>query len=101
MVVIINWVGILPGVGSVGRIETIEEWVHHHLPKVEAKVQEKHPEYTPVQTEAAALVHLLEDHGEDTFVAFDGSIVPPRQRRASQSSSKQKLLRLVSQDFIR
>ena len=76
VVVIINWVGILPGVGSVGRIETIEEWVHHHLPKVEAKVQEKHPEYTPVQTEAAALVHLLEDHGEDTFVAFDGSIVP-------------------------
>ena len=62
--------------GSVGRIETIEEWVHHHLPKVEAKVQEKHPEYTPVQIEAAALVHLLEDHGEDTFVAFDGSIVP-------------------------
>ncbi|GIT19301.1 MAG: hypothetical protein CM1200mP39_21070 [Dehalococcoidia bacterium] len=77
VVVIINWVGILPGVGSVGRIETIEEWVHHHLPKVEAKVQEKHPEYTPgFQTEAAALVHLLEDHGEDTFVAFDGSIVP-------------------------
>jgi len=76
VVVIINWVGILPGVGSVGRIETIEEWVHHHLPKIEAKVQEKHPKYTPVQTEAAALVHLLEDHGEDTFVAFDGSIVP-------------------------
>ena len=76
VVVIINWVGILPGVGSVGRIETIEEWVYHHLPKIEAKVQEKHPEYTPVQTEAAALVHLLEDHGEDTFVAFDGSIVP-------------------------
>ena len=76
VVVIINWVGILPGVGSVGRIETIYEWVHHHQPKEEAKVQEKHPEYTPVQTEAAALVHLLEEHGEDTFVAFDGSIVP-------------------------
>ena len=76
VVVIINWVGILPGVGSVGRIETIQEWVHHHLPKVEAKIQEKHPEYTPTQTEAAALVHLLEEHGEDTFVAFDGVFVP-------------------------
>jgi len=72
VVVIINWVGILPGVGSVGRVETIYEWVHHHQPKEEAKVQEKHPEYTPVQVEAAALVHLLEEHGEDTFVAFDG-----------------------------
>lgn len=76
VVVIINWVGILPGVGSVGRIETIEEWVRHHQPKIEAKVQEDHPEYTPVQTKAAALVHLLEEHGEDTFVAFDGVFVP-------------------------
>ncbi|MDP7088440.1 MAG: F0F1 ATP synthase subunit A, partial [Dehalococcoidia bacterium] len=46
------------------------------LPKIEAKIQEKHPEYTPVQTEAAALIHLLEEHGEDTFVAFDGVFVP-------------------------
>ncbi|NCG35009.1 MAG: F0F1 ATP synthase subunit A [Dehalococcoidales bacterium] len=25
-----NWMGILPGVGSIGKIETVEEWVHHH-----------------------------------------------------------------------
>ena len=76
VVMIINWVGILPGVGSVGRIESIEEWVHHHVEKFEAEVEDAHPAYTHEQVEAAALVHLLEEHGEDTFVAFDGVFVP-------------------------
>lgn len=76
VVMIINWVGILPGVGSVGRIESIEEWVHHHVEEFEAEVEEAHPTYTHEQVEAAALVHLLEEHGEDTFVAFDGIFVP-------------------------
>jgi hypothetical protein len=73
---IINWVGILPGVGSVGRIESIEEWAHHHLEEFEVEVEEAHPEYNHEQVEAAALVHLLEEHGDDTFVAFDGVFVP-------------------------
>ncbi len=87
VVVVINWVGILPGVGSVGRIETIEEWVHHHLPEIEAKIRteneknhqldpEKFHKLTDAEIEADALVHLLEEHGEDTFVAFDGVFVP-------------------------
>jgi F-type H+-transporting ATPase subunit a len=76
VVMIINWVGILPGVGSVGRIESIEEWVHHHSEELEAEVEEAHPDYTHEQIEASALVHLLEEHGEDTFVAFDGIFVP-------------------------
>ncbi|MDP6666105.1 MAG: F0F1 ATP synthase subunit A [Dehalococcoidia bacterium] len=76
VVVISNWVGVLPGVGSIGRIESIEEWVHHHAEEFEAEVKKDHPGYTTEQIEAAALVHLLEEHGEDTFVAFDGSIVP-------------------------
>ena len=76
VVMIINWVGILPGVGSVGRIESIEEWVHHHTEEFEAEVEEAHPEYNHEQVEAAALVHLLEEHGDDTFVAFDGIFVP-------------------------
>ena len=82
VVMIINWVGILPGVGSIGRIETIDEWTHHHLEAFEAEVEEAHPNYTHStkdeigQVEAAALVHLLEEHAADTFVAFDGSIVP-------------------------
>ncbi|MCX8277305.1 MAG: F0F1 ATP synthase subunit A [Dehalococcoidia bacterium] len=76
VVMIINWVGILPGVGSVGRIETIDEWTHHHLEAFEAEVEEAHPSYNHEQVEAAAMVHLLEEHGDDTFVAFDGAIVP-------------------------
>ena len=76
VVMIINWVGILPGVGSVGRIESIEEWVHHHAEEFEAEVEAAHPEYNHEQIEAAALVHLLEEHGDDTFVAFDGIFVP-------------------------
>jgi F-type H+-transporting ATPase subunit a len=76
VVMIINWVGILPGVGSVGRIESIEEWTHHHLEEFEAEVEEAHPGYSHEQVEAAALVHLLEEHGDDTFVAFDGVFVP-------------------------
>lgn len=76
VVLMSNWVGILPGVGSIGRIETIEEWTHHHLEEFETQVELDHPSYTHRQVETAALVHLLEEHGEDTFVAFDGAIVP-------------------------
>ena len=76
VVMIINWVGILPGVGSVGKIETIEQWVHHHAEELEAEVHEAHPDYSDEQVEALVLVHLLEEHGDDTFVVFDGAIVP-------------------------
>ncbi|HJP28059.1 MAG TPA: F0F1 ATP synthase subunit A [Dehalococcoidia bacterium] len=75
VVMIINWVGILPGVGSIGRIETIEEWVHHHVEDLEAEVHEEHPDYSPKQVHSIALIHLLEEHGDDTFVAFDGVFV--------------------------
>lgn len=76
VVVIINWVGILPGVGSVGRIETIEEWVHHHIHDLEEVVHEEHPEYSDKQVHGLALLHLLEEHAADTFVAFHGIWVP-------------------------
>jgi F-type H+-transporting ATPase subunit a len=76
VVMIINWVGILPGVGSIGKIESIEQWVHHHAESIEEEVHADHPDYSDEQVEALALVHLLEEHGTDTFVAFDGAIVP-------------------------
>jgi len=71
-----NWVGIMPGVGSIGRIESIEEWVHHHIHDVEEEIHQEHPEYNDTQVHQLAIVHLLEEHGEDTFVAFDGMFVP-------------------------
>jgi hypothetical protein len=76
VVMIINWVGILPGVGSIGKIESIEQWVHHHVEDIEAEVHADHPDYSDEQVEALALVHLLEEHGDDTFVVFDGMVVP-------------------------
>lgn len=88
VVVVINWVGILPGVGSVGRIETIGEWAHHHLTEIEAEIKAENeknhlltpdnpPRLTQAQIEAEALVHLLEKHGEDTFPAFnDAGVIP-------------------------
>jgi hypothetical protein len=69
-------VGILPGVGSIGKIESIEQWVHHHVEDIEAEVHADHPDYSDEQVEALALVHLLEEHGDDTFVVFDGMVVP-------------------------
>ncbi len=29
-VVVANWIGVLPGFGTIGRIETVEEVIHHH-----------------------------------------------------------------------
>ncbi|HIF72355.1 MAG TPA: F0F1 ATP synthase subunit A [Dehalococcoidia bacterium] len=76
VVMIINWVGILPGVGSIGKIESIEQWVQHHAESIEEEVHADHPDYSDEQVEALALVHLLEEHGTEPFVAFDGAIVP-------------------------
>ena len=76
VVMIINWVGILPGVGSIGKIESITQWVDHHVEDIEAEVHADHPDYSDEQVEALALVHLLEEHGDDTFVVFDGMVVP-------------------------
>ncbi|MDE0591904.1 MAG: F0F1 ATP synthase subunit A [Dehalococcoidia bacterium] len=76
VVMIINWVGILPGVGSIGKIESIQQWVHHHVEDLEAEVHEEHPEYSTKQVHSLALIHLLEEHKDDTFVAFDGVFVP-------------------------
>ena len=76
VVMMINWVGILPGVGSVGRIESIEEWVELHIEDLVAEIEDENPGYSPEQAEALAIVHLLEQNGGDTFVAFDGVIVP-------------------------
>ena len=76
VVLISNWVGVLPGVGSIGRVESIEEWVHHHEEPLAAEVEEEHPDYNEDQVEALALVRLLEEAGNETFVVFDGVFVP-------------------------
>ena len=76
VVLMSNWLGVLPGVGSIGRVESIEEWVEHHSEDLAAQVEEEHPGYNAEQVEALALVRLLEESGNETFVVFDGVIVP-------------------------
>ncbi|HBO89230.1 MAG TPA: hypothetical protein DD460_00670, partial [Acidobacteria bacterium] len=75
VVVIINWVGILPGVGSVGRIESVSEWVNHHCHHC-LYDSDSDSGYKTGPEDVESLMHLLEKHGDDTFVAFDGVIVP-------------------------
>ena len=52
-----NWLGILPGVGTIGRIETAEEYLAHHAGS----------------HEAADLEHAAEEEAEHKLTVFDGS----------------------------
>jgi len=79
-----NWVGILPGVGTIGRVESIEEWVEHHVEDELGTVEEEHPGLDHEEQEALALVHLLEAHAADTFVAFNGVLIPPGRGEAER-----------------
>ncbi len=76
VVLMANWVGVLPGVGSIGRVETIEEWVEHHAEALVGEVEEDHPGYSAEQVEVIALVRLLDEAANETFVVFDGVFVP-------------------------
>ncbi len=78
VVMMSNWVGIMPGVGSIGRIEDLDEWVHHHSHKYEDDLRDKYEDEEKVMY--LAKLHVLESHADDTFVMFDdgpiGKVVP-------------------------
>ena len=75
IVLFTNWGGILPGVGSIGRIETIDEWIHHHVEKEQSDLGEKYPNIEEEKLHALAVLHfLLEEHTE-TFVVFEKKYV--------------------------
>ncbi|MBM3957767.1 MAG: F0F1 ATP synthase subunit A [Gemmatimonadetes bacterium] len=83
-VLLSNWLGTLPGVGTIGRVETIGEWVEHHVQEELATVAAEHPGLGHGELEALALVHVLEAHRGDTFVAFDGVLIPPGRGEAQR-----------------
>jgi len=83
-VLVSNWLGVLPGVGTIGRIEPVKEWVEHHLEAQIDTVAEEHPDLGHEEQEALALVHLLEEHVGDSFVAFDGAMIPPGRGEAQR-----------------
>jgi len=83
-VLVSNWLGVLPGVGTIGRVETIQEWMEHHVEDELNTVEEEHPGLGHKEQEALALVHLLEEHAAGTFVAFDGAVIPPGRGEAAR-----------------
>jgi len=75
IVLFTNWVGILPGVGSIGRIETIDEWMHHHVEKEQSDLSKKYRNTEEEKLHDLAVLHfLLEEHSE-TFVVFEKKYV--------------------------
>jgi F-type H+-transporting ATPase subunit a len=82
-----NWLGTLPGVGTIGRVETVEEFVEIKLIK-ELKAHDASDlakdlkkkglpgfikEHGTEHEVEEALAVVFEEHGDDKFVVFNGS----------------------------
>ena len=65
-----NWVGIIPGVGSIGQIETLSDWVHHKEHQIESEIIENYPSLN--HEEHKYLIDLKILSKDETFVIFDG-----------------------------
>ncbi|MEX0763102.1 MAG: F0F1 ATP synthase subunit A [Dehalococcoidia bacterium] len=68
-----NWIGILPGAGSVGRVENVEEYIHH---RVEDRVHELEAEAEGAvdhnALEEQALLEVVQENADHLFVVFSG-----------------------------
>lgn len=71
-VLFFNWLGILPIVGSIGRVESIEEWVHHHAEEEIEALHDAQPELGDEEVEVIGTLETLLHSAEETFVVFDG-----------------------------
>lgn len=71
-IVMANWLGILPGFGTIGRIETPEEIIHHAEERVEKDVKKAEEKGEPADAEAL-LVAELEPIKMQTF-SGDGAV---------------------------
>ncbi len=77
LVLFANWLGTLPGVGTIGRIEPVEEWVEHRLHYKEDEIKDMRkeeglPVLTKEELHEAALRGVLEENAGQEFVVFDG-----------------------------
>ncbi len=75
MVLFSNWLGIVPGVGTFGRVETIEEWVDIHS-KAELNNPDYAYKYENLGEENKVLVSRLEvliHYQSELFVVFGGN----------------------------
>ena len=78
LVLFANWLGTLPGVGTIGRIEPVEEWVEHRLHYKEDEIKDMRkgeglPVLSKEELHEAALRAVLEENASQEFVVFDGS----------------------------
>lgn len=77
LVVISNWFGLLPIVGSIGRVENVEEWLEHraeeelHVLEADESMAHLDHEYLEVLAYTTAIRH----NGDQQFAAFDGDSV--------------------------
>lgn len=69
-----NWAGLLPVVGSIGRVETVHEWLEHRVEDrlVELERGAETAGFDHETLEQLALVESLEENSDQRFVAFDG-----------------------------
>ena len=77
LVLFANWLGTLPGVGTIGRIEPVEEWVEHRLHYKEDEIKDTRkeeglPVLTKEELHEEALRAVLEENASQKFVVFDG-----------------------------
>ena len=70
-VLVSNWLGILPGVGTIGRIESAEELVSHELHDLEAEIEEKNPELSHDDVLEMALEEALAEVASKKLTVFD------------------------------
>ncbi len=67
-----NWFGIIPGVGSFGRVESINEWFHLHTSGAESEFEESYPTLGHEDVEALAIIEVLREERDARFVVFNG-----------------------------
>ena len=115
-----NWLGVLPVVGTIGRVETTEEWFYHKIEayiashEVDAKlVDEFHHEvqhhhdlavFLEGHASNADLQHVVSDmlsgeYGEQDFVVFDGTSGPRILPFGRGESSKLSFAHIVAYDL--
>ena len=71
VVLLSNWLGILPGVGTIGRIESAEELVSHELHDLEVEIRESQPDLNDEEVEERALTEALAVVGKKKLTVFD------------------------------
>lgn len=72
-----NWLNILPGVGTIGRIETVEEFLEHHISSDDhekiADLEDAGDHAGAERAREEALLHAAEEEANFKIAVFNGS----------------------------